>query len=167
MSFWDLCTAVLVGLFPGLSSDVVCPSSFRNILIPGNIEFRSNVFIPDAFVQVGDPSILSYNPRFIRTFGLSIAHFTLAHEVGHIVFDHHKIQDNEVMQRQETQADCWAARLISEANPFAVEKTISYLKGLGTWYAEWHPSGTERAATVERCSSALWWQKFLFPLFHF
>lgn len=175
MSFWDLCTAVLVGIFPGLSSDssAVCSPSFRTISIPRDIKLVSSVFIADAAVQVGNPSVIYYNQNFIRTLGPQMAHFVLAHEVGHIVLDYHRPQDadsddrealDEAMQEQEAQTDCWAARLISEANPFAIEAAISYFKRLGEWRTKGHPSSMERAAIVERCSSPVRWQKFLFSL---
>jgi hypothetical protein len=110
-----------------------------------------------AFVH-GRPTIY-YNPDRLQRFGPRMTEFFFAHEYGHIRYGHTggalAHEDGEVSllrQRQELEADCYAARVLAESNREAVEAALRFFARMGPYhYDAWHPSGSQRAAQIRSC----------------
>lgn len=115
----------------------------------------------DAALAVADARdpVVYYNPALLNRFGPELAAFVMAHEYGHIAHGHVRVRQprgtmapSEIMQRYELEADCYAARMLSESNPGAVKAAISYFDRMGERQVdEDHPAGSARAAELRRC----------------
>jgi hypothetical protein len=110
-----------------------------------------------AFVQ-GRPTIY-YNPVLLQGFGPRMAEFFFAHEYGHLRYGHAggalTHEDGEVSslrQRQELDADCYAARVLAEQDREAVETALRFFRRMGPYrYDAFHPTGAQRAAKILSC----------------
>ena len=115
----------------------------------------------DAALAVADARdpVVYYNPTLLNRFGPDLAAFVMAHEYGHIAHGHVRVRQprgstapSEIMQRYELEADCYAARMLSESNPAAVKAAISYFDRMGERQVDDdHPTGNARAAELRRC----------------
>ena len=103
--------------------------------------------------------IIYYNPALLQQFGPSLTTFFFAHEYGHIRYGHTGAAllagDGDlsaVRQRQELEADCYAARSLAESAPEAVAAAIRFFTRMGPFrFDAWHPSGSQRAAKILAC----------------
>src|SRR5918995_494086 len=114
-----------------------------------------------AFVQ-GRP-IIYYNPALLQGFGPRMAEFFLAHEYGHIRYghtggalSHEEGEVNLLRQRQELEADCYAARVLGDYQRESVETAIRFFERMGPYhYDAYHPTGSQRAARILSCLPAV------------
>jgi hypothetical protein len=110
-----------------------------------------------TFVQ-GRPTIY-YNPVLLQGFGPRMAEFFFAHEYGHIRYGHaggalsHEAGEvTMVRQRQELEADCYAAQVLAEHDRESVETAIRFFKRMGPYrYDALHPTGAQRATRILSC----------------
>lgn len=117
----------------------------------------------DAALAVSDPRrpVVYYNPTLLSRFGPELAAFVMAHEYGHIAHGHVRVrvhgtresgEAHAIMQRYELQADCYAARMLSDSNTGAVTAAIAYFSRMGERQVDDdHPTGSARAAELQRC----------------
>jgi hypothetical protein len=55
-------------------------------------------------------------------------------------------------QRQELEADCYAARTLSESEPETIGAALRFFTRMGPFrFDAWHPSGSQRAAKILAC----------------
>jgi hypothetical protein len=110
-----------------------------------------------AFVR-GRPTIY-YNPILLQGFGPRMAEFFFAHEYGHLRYGHTggalAQEGGEVSllrQRQELDADCYAAQVLAEHDREAVEAALHFFQRMGPYrYDAFHPTGAQRAAKIRSC----------------
>ena len=110
-----------------------------------------------AFVQ-GRPTIY-YNPVLLQGFGPRMAEFFFAHEYGHLRYGHaggalaHEVGEVSLLrQRQELDADCYAAQVLGEHDREAVETALRFFRRMGPYrYDAFHPTGAQRAAKILSC----------------
>lgn len=110
-----------------------------------------------AFVQ-GRPTIY-YNPVLLQGFGPRMAEFFFAHEYGHLRYGHaggalaHEAGEASLMrQRQELEADCYAAQVLAETDREAVDAALRFFRRMGPYrYDALHPTGSQRAAKILSC----------------
>lgn len=110
-----------------------------------------------TFVQ-GRP-IIYYNPILLQRFGPRMTEFFFAHEYGHIRFGHtggalthDEGELSAVRQRQELEADCYAAALLGEHNREAIEAAVRFFSRMGPYrFDAFHPTGSQRAAKILSC----------------
>ena len=110
-----------------------------------------------AFVR-GRPTIY-YNPILLQGFGPRMAEFFFAHEYGHLRYGHaggalaHEEGEVSLLrQRQELDADCYAARVLGEHDREAVEAALRFFQRMGPYrYDAFHPTGAQRAAKIRSC----------------
>jgi hypothetical protein len=110
-----------------------------------------------AFVR-GRPTIY-YNPVLLQGFGPRMAEFFFAHEYGHLRYGHaggalaHEVGEVSVLrQRQELDADCYAAQVLAEHDREAVEAALRFFRRMGPYrYDALHPTGAQRAAKILSC----------------
>jgi hypothetical protein len=110
-----------------------------------------------TFVQ-GRPTIY-YNPVLLQGFGPRMAEFFFAHEYGHIRYGHAggalSHESGEVSarrQRQELEADCYAAQVLADHDRESVEAALRFFKRMGPYrYDTFHPTGSQRAARILSC----------------
>jgi hypothetical protein len=103
--------------------------------------------------------VIYYNPALLRQFGPSLTTFFFAHEYGHIRYGHTGAAllagDGDltaVRQRQELEADCYAARALAESAPEAVGAAVRFFTRMGAFrFDALHPSGSQRAAKILAC----------------
>jgi Zn-dependent protease with chaperone function len=117
----------------------------------------------DAALAVADARrpVVYYNPTLLNRFGPELAAFVMAHEYGHIAHGHVRVraegtresgEAHAIMRRYELEADCYAARMLSNSNPGAVGAAIAYFSRMGERQVDDdHPTGSARAATLQRC----------------
>lgn len=111
-----------------------------------------------AVFEQGRP-VIYYNPVLLQQFGPNLTTFFFAHEYGHIRFGHTgaalltgENDPSTVRQRQELEADCYAARTLAESEPAAVGAAIRFFTRMGPFrFDAWHPSGSQRAAKILSC----------------
>ncbi len=111
-----------------------------------------------ATFERGRP-IIYYNPRLLQQFGPQLTTFFFAHEYGHVRFGHTGAalaagegDVSAVRQRQELEADCYAARTLAESEPAAVDATLRFFTRMAPYRVDaWHPSGSQRAAKILAC----------------
>jgi hypothetical protein len=111
-----------------------------------------------AAFENGRP-IIYYNPVLLQQFGPNLTTFFFAHEYGHVRFGHTgsallaaEGDPGAVRQRQELEADCYAARTLAESDPAAVGAAVRFFTRMGPFrYDAWHPSGSQRAANILAC----------------
>ena len=110
-----------------------------------------------AFVR-GRPTIY-YNPVLLQGFGPRMAEFFFAHEYGHLRYGHaggalaHEGGEVSLLrQRQELDADCYAAQVLAEPDREAVETAVRFFRRMGPYrYDAFHPTGAQRAAKILSC----------------
>ena len=109
-----------------------------------------------TFVQ-GRPTIY-YNPVLLDRVGPELAAFFFAHEYGHIHAGHsggalvHDGELDALRQRQELEADCYAAASLGEHHPEVVEAALEFFVRMGPGrFDTWHPTGSQRAARILSC----------------
>ena len=110
-----------------------------------------------AFVR-GRPTIY-YNPVLLQGFGPRMAEFFFAHEYGHLRYGHaggalaHEEGEVSMLrQRQELEADCYAAQVLAEQDREAVETALRFFRRMGPYrYDAFHPTGAQRAAKILSC----------------
>lgn len=102
--------------------------------------------------------IIYYNPLLLHLLGPQLTSFFLAHEYGHIHWGHTGgalVYDGElstVRQRQELEADCYAAALLAEHDREAVDAALRFFTRLGPLrHDNYHPTGSQRAARILSC----------------
>lgn len=102
--------------------------------------------------------IIYYNPVLLHRLGPQLTSFFLAHEYGHIHWGHTGgalVDDGElstVRQRQELEADCYAAALLAEHDREAVDAALRFFTRLGPLrHDNYHPTGSQRAARILSC----------------
>lgn len=105
----------------------------------------------------GRPTIY-YNPVLLERLGPELSAFFLAHEYGHIHYGHTGgalLDEGELdllRQRQELEADCYAARHLAGKNPGAVDEALRFFLRLGgRRFDAYHPTGSQRAAQILSC----------------
>lgn len=110
----------------------------------------------------GGRPVIYYNPVLLQQFGPELAGFFLAHEYGHVRFGHTGAalvagggDLTALRQRQELEADCYAARALSEAEPESVAAAVRFFTRMGPFRLDaYHPSGSQRAAKILACTPA-------------
>jgi hypothetical protein len=113
-----------------------------------------------TFIQ-GRPTIY-YNPVLLQGFGPRMAEFFFAHEYGHLRYGHaggalaHESGEvNVLRQRQELEADCYAAQVLGYDHREAVEEAVGFFRRMGPYrYDALHPTGSQRAAKILSCLPA-------------
>jgi len=130
-------------------------------LIPGVEEIASDT-IPDLAVAAVDraqPAIY-YNPRLARRYGPELTRFFLAHEYGHLHFQHTRMGLSDLpaaardsaLRIQELEADCYAARQEGAEARTATEMALRFFARLGPFrFDNEHPTGAQRASRVLMC----------------
>ena len=111
-----------------------------------------------AVFEHGRP-VIYYNPGLLQQFGPNLTTFFFAHEYGHVRYGHTgaalvtgESDPSAIRQRQELEADCYAARTLAESDPAAVGAAIRFFTRLGPFrFDAWHPSGSQRAAKILAC----------------
>jgi hypothetical protein len=105
--------------------------------------------------------IIYYNPILINRVGPQLGAFFFAHEYGHIHGGHtggalmHDGELTAVRQRQELEADCYAAALLAEYDREAVDAALRFFTRLGPLrFDTYHPTGSQRAARILSCLPA-------------
>ena len=108
--------------------------------------------------RLGRP-VIYYNPALIERVGPLLRDFFIAHEYGH-VFHHHvggalASRDStvaEIRQRQELEADCYAAVRLARSSRASVEAAVQFFTRMGLFsHDRYHPSGSRRAANLLAC----------------
>jgi hypothetical protein len=110
-----------------------------------------------TFVQ-GRPTIY-YNPILLQGFGPRMAEFFFAHEYGHLRYghaggalSHDEGEVSLVRQRQELEADCYAAQVLSQPDRESVEAAVRFFQRMGPYrYDAFHPTGSQREAKILSC----------------
>ncbi len=108
---------------------------------------------------VGGRPIIYYNPILLQGFGPRMAEFFFAHEYGHLRYGHtggalaHEAGEVSLLrQRQELDADCYAAEVLAERDREAVETALRFFRRMGPYrYDAFHPTGSQRAAKILAC----------------
>ena len=111
-----------------------------------------------ATFENGRP-IIYYNPALLQQFGPRLTSFFFAHEYGHIRYGHTGAaltagegDLSALRPRQEREADCYAARTLSESEPETVGAALRFFTRMGPFrFDAWHPSGSQRAAKILAC----------------
>jgi len=111
-----------------------------------------------AVFEHGRP-VIYYNPGLLQQFGPNLTTFFFAHEYGHVRFGHTgaalvtgESDPSAIRQRQELEADCYAARTLSESEPETVGAALRFFTRMGPFrFDAWHPSGSQRAAKILAC----------------
>jgi hypothetical protein len=107
--------------------------------------------------QNGRP-VIYYNPTLLQRVGPQLSAFFIAHEYGHIHGGHtggallHDGELSALRQRQELDADCYAAAVLAEQDRDAVEAALRFFTRLGPLrHDNYHPTGSQRAARILSC----------------
>lgn len=107
--------------------------------------------------EYGRP-IIYYNPALLSRIGPQLGAFFFAHEYGHIHGGHtggalmHEGDLPAVRQRQELEADCYAAALLGEHDRESVDAALRFFTRLGPLrFDAYHPTGSQRAARILSC----------------
>jgi hypothetical protein len=111
-----------------------------------------------ATFENGRP-VIYYNPVLLQRFGPRLTSFFFAHEYGHIRYGHTGAalaaaegDPTTQRQRQELEADCYAARTLGESEPETVGAALRFFNRMGPFrFDAWHPSGSQRAAKILAC----------------
>lgn len=122
-------------------------------------EVSSDTIRDVALVTVvqGRPTIY-YNPVLLARVGPELATFFITHEYGHIHHGHsggalvHDGPLSDLRQRQELEADCYAAAHLAESEPAVVDAALEFfLRMGGRRFDAYHPTGSQRAARILSC----------------
>ena len=108
-------------------------------------------------------AVIYYNPALIERVGPLLRDFFIAHEFGHIFYDHDggalAGRDSnlvEVRQRQELEADCYAAARLARSSRASIEAAVQFFSRMGLFsHDRFHPSGSRRAANLLACLPAV------------
>ena len=111
-----------------------------------------------ATFEQGRP-VIYYNPILLQQFGPQLTSFFFAHEYGHIRYGHTGAaltagegDLSAQRQRQELEADCYAARTLAESEPETIVAAVRFFTRMGPFrFDAWHPSGSQRAAKILAC----------------
>jgi hypothetical protein len=111
-----------------------------------------------TIVSAGRPTIY-YSPARMQELGPAFSAFVMAHEYGHVRYGHAggalgaiTSTDTELRVRQELEADCYAARILTETNPSAVTAAAQFFTRMGPFrFDRVHPGGTQRVAMIQSC----------------
>jgi len=103
--------------------------------------------------------VIYYNPALIERVGPLLRDFFIAHEYGHVFHDHvggalasRDSSVAEIRQRQELEADCYAAVRLAPTNRASVEAAVQFFTRMGLFtHDRYHPSGSSRAANLLAC----------------
>ncbi len=124
------------------------------------VQFASDTLrdVAVATTEHGRPTIY-YNPLLLQQIGPELTEFFLAHEYGHLFHGHPggalaggDAGIASVRQRQELEADCYAAARLGLANPEAVRAAARFFSRMGPFrFDTLHPSGAQRAANILAC----------------
>lgn len=106
--------------------------------------------------------VIYYNPALIERVGPLLRDFFIAHEYGHVSYNHVggalATPDStvaEIRQRQELEADCYAAVRLASNGRASVEAAIQFFTRMGLFsHDRFHPSGSRRAANLLACLPA-------------
>ncbi len=109
--------------------------------------------------MVSGRPVIYYNPVLLQTVGEPLRDFFVAHEYGHVAHGHTggaltSTGDElaRARQKQELQADCYAATRLARTNPEAVNAAVGFFSRMGPFrYDQLHPSGAQRAANILAC----------------
>jgi len=112
-----------------------------------------------------DRPVIYINPKLLERFGPVMRDFFIGHEFGHVALAHDgggalqsQQMDSTLMimrQRQELEADCYAASRLAGENREAVEAAIKLFTRMGAFrFDRLHPSGSQRAASLLACLTA-------------
>jgi len=108
---------------------------------------------------VSGQAIIHYSPAFMERFGPRLAAFFLAHEYGHVFLGHtggalvDRTEFHRFRQRQELEADCYAASRLGLQDPDAVAAAAEFFARLGPLrFDQVHPSGSDRATRIQQCT---------------
>ena len=108
-------------------------------------------------VVQGRPTIY-YNPVLLDRVGPELATFFITHEYGHIHHGHSGgalVHDGEITtlrQRQELEADCYAAEHLADFDSASVEAALAFFVRMGpNRFDNYHPTGSQRAARILSC----------------
>jgi hypothetical protein len=110
-----------------------------------------------ATFENGRP-VIYYNPVLLQRIGPNLTAFFFAHEYGHVRYGHTgsalagEGDPTAQRQRQELDADCYAASTLGDSKPEAVAAALRFFTSMGPFrFDSWHPSGSQRAAKVLAC----------------
>jgi hypothetical protein len=117
-----------------------------------------------ATYERGRP-VIYFNPTLMQRIGPELAAFFIAHEYGHIAYGHAggalaepRDELSTIRRRQELEADCYAAGVLAEDNPAAVDAAIQFFSRMGQFrFDDLHPSGSQRAAKILACLPTTNW----------
>ena len=111
--------------------------------------------------QNGRP-VIYYNPTLLQRVGPQLSAFFIAHEYGHIHGGHtggallHDGELSALRQKQELDADCYAAAVLAEQDRDAVDAALRFFTRLGPFrHDNYHPTGSQRAARILSCLPAV------------
>ncbi len=112
--------------------------------------------------MVAGRPVIYFNPVLLQSVGEPLRDFFVAHEYGHVAHGHTggaltSTGDElaKVRQKQELQADCYAASRLARTNPVAVDAAVAFFSRMGPFrYDQLHPSGAQRAANILACVAA-------------
>jgi hypothetical protein len=111
-----------------------------------------------AAIVDGRP-VIYFNPALLQRFGPMMTEFFFAHEYGHIHYGHTggALADEGgelslTRQRQELEADCYAAELLGSTDRESVQAALRFFTRMGPYrYDIYHPTGSQRAAKILAC----------------
>ena len=155
MRRWGVVTAIAMLLGPAM---LPAPAHAAQRLMDVR-EVASDTIRDVALVTVerGRPTIY-YNPVLLDRVGPELAAFFITHEYGHIHHGHSGgalVHDGEITtlrQRQELDADCYAAAHLAESNPGSVDAALEFFVRMGpNRFDNYHPTGSQRAARILSC----------------
>lgn len=103
--------------------------------------------------------VIYYNPALIERVGPLLRNFFIAHEFGHVFYDHvggalagRDSNVAELRQRQELEADCYAAARLARIDRASIEAAIQFFTRMGLFsHDRYHPPGSRRAANLLAC----------------
>jgi hypothetical protein len=103
--------------------------------------------------------VIYFNPALLQRFGPMMTEFFFAHEYGHIHYGHTggALADEGgelslTRQRQELEADCYAAELLGSTDRESVQAALRFFTRMGPYrYDIYHPTGSQRAAKILAC----------------
>ena len=112
-----------------------------------------------------DRPVIYVNPRLLERFGPAMRDFFIGHEFGHVALAHDgggalqtSPMDSTLMimrQRQELEADCYAATRLAAEHRDAVQAAIRLFTRMGSFrFDRLHPTGSQRAASLLACLAA-------------
>jgi hypothetical protein len=167
--------AVLAGFLAGLGLSVcagnlllVTPPSLEQAASPdaevvGRVRVLTRNHLPDAGMALFDPREpkIYLNTRILAQLGPEMAAFLRAHEEGHIAYHH--VSERRfgllrletplpILHRYEFAADCYAAQVLREERPLAVQTALRFFQRRRDLVPDdEHPSMGSRADSLIAC----------------